>query len=99
MKENKVWIEYTSIYEAKCIFNEAKPTESTLRCKVCSKYYDKLNLPLRYKNAFARGEGTLKDTKGRNKEAIAEHPKCPGHIHIIQLLEKAAAKRFGMNFL
>lgn len=91
MKENKVWIEY--------LFNEAEPPKSTVRCRLCAKYYDKFNLPPRYKNAFANKDGTLKDTKGRNKEAIAEHAKTPGHNNIIQLLQKASAKRFQMSFL
>lgn len=85
MKENKVWFEY--------LFNEADPQHSTYRCRLCHKYYDRLNLPPRYKNALAFEKGTLKDAKTDNKKAIAEHANIPGHKSIVEILQKASAKR------
>lgn len=86
VKENKNWLEY--------LFNEADPQHSAIRCRLCHKYYDKFNLPKRYKNSLANEKGTLKESKSDNKKLILEHANIPGHKAVVQKLQGASAKRF-----
>lgn len=85
VEKNKHWFEY--------IHNKNHPEHSTYRCRLCNQNYDKLNLEPRYKNALAYPEGTLKFTKRENKQIISEHANIPGHMNIIQLMQRKYAKR------
>lgn len=80
-----MWFEY--------VFNKKDPVKSTFRCRLCNKYYDAFGFQQRYKSALAEENGTLKKYKHDNKKAIAEHPKIPGHIAVIQKLQDQSAKR------
>lgn len=83
--KHKNWFEY--------VFNEASPSRSTFRCRLCFNYYDKFGLENRYKSALANEEGTLKSDKYENKKAIREHATIPGHQTVIQVLQEKNAKR------
>lgn len=79
VKKHNIWFEY--------LFNASKPVESTYRCRLCMKYYDKFGLEGRYRSALADEKGTLKKYKFDNKRSIAEHANIPGHKAVIQLLQ------------
>lgn len=82
---HKTWFEY--------LFNEAEPTKSTYRCRLCHKHYDAFGLQKRYKSPFSDEKGTLKKYKSDNKKAIAEHGKTPGHKAVIEILQERSAKK------
>lgn len=78
IEKNKDWFEY--------IPNKEKPSESTFRCRLCYKYYDKFRLAKNYKNALAFEQGILKKSKEENRELIKKHSTIPGHKAIIDKL-------------
>lgn len=80
VRRHKSWFEY--------LFNEASPSRSTFRCRLCAKYYDEFNLEKRYKTALAFEDGVLKSDKYENKKALLEHANTHGHKTIIQILQE-----------
>lgn len=85
------WFEY--------IFNEESPERSTYRCRICHKYYDEFGLQSNHKTGLAETGGMLRSDKAQNKRNILDHPKKPGHLKIIETLERRSAKRLISNFI
>lgn len=85
VEKSKSWLEYK--------FDDKNPRQSKFRCRICHEHYDSFGLEKRYKSSFASESGTIKSNKKENRKAILEHPKSPGHMNIIDILEKREAKR------
>lgn len=85
VKKSKTWFEY--------IFNEASPKESRYRCRICNKHYDELNLPSNHRSLLADKDGMLRKDKAQNRRNILEHATKPGHMKVIEILERKMRKR------
>lgn len=91
MEKSKSWFEY--------LFNGENPQLSTYRCRLCHKYYDEFGLQSNHKPALAEAAGSRRFDKAQNKKRILDHSKTPGHMKIIEILEKKSAKRSILNFI
>lgn len=91
VEKSKSWFEY--------LFNEKSPKESTYRCRICHKYYDEFRLQSNHKTGLAETKGMRKTDKAQNKRNILDHPSKPGHMKVIELLEKRTVKRLTSNVL
>lgn len=85
VEKNKVWVEY--------LYNAKEPKISTLRCRLCYKYFDEFRIKPQHKSSFASKEGMLRVNKFKNKEAITLHANSPSHLAIIEKLQARNAKR------
>lgn len=85
VEKNIIWIEY--------IFNNAEPKKSTIRCRLCNKYFDEFKIKPQYKSSLASKEGLLRSNKFKNKEILAAHATSPSHLTIIEKLEERSTKR------
>lgn len=81
----KSWFEYLK--------NEEQPKNSKFRCRLCFKYFNKMNFPKHTMSAFAKKEGLLKTSKKKNQDALYEHAKSACHLNIISNLKENFAKK------
>ena len=61
------------------LFNPDDPERSTLRCPICYENHEKYFLKAHMMSAFARENGTLKDTLFDNLAAIKKHRHSKSH--------------------
>lgn len=90
IKTHKVWFEYLP--------NDKEPKKSQYRCRLCNKYFYKMNFPSQFLSLFANNEGVLKDTKKQNADLIYDNSKSKIHLNIIaNLKEYALTKKYRSN--
>lgn len=85
----KEWFEYLP--------SASTPAESRYRCRLCYKYYDKLRLDVRYRNALAVESGVLKDTKEQNNYVLGRHEHT-SHKTVVEMLQKQAQEKLRTDF-
>lgn len=90
IKSQKNWFEYLP--------NEADPTISRYRCRLCAKYSDEFGSSSRIENEFALKGGMLKSSKQDNEDAIKEHTFTSEHRNIIQILEERKLREMENDF-
>ena len=79
--------------------NSANPLESTIRCRLCHRYYDEFGLATNYKPGFANAEGKrLKRHKDDNRQMIQEHTGSSGHVKILNQLKEASESQIPTLF-
>uniref|UniRef100_A0A915J9F9 DUF4371 domain-containing protein n=1 Tax=Romanomermis culicivorax TaxID=13658 RepID=A0A915J9F9_ROMCU len=88
--DNKVWFEYLP--------NTENPTTSTYRCRLCSKYFNKLGMDARYKPLLANPDGVLRADYHWNWQIIKDHAQSKPHQNIIAKLEQAAVEVLPESF-
>lgn len=85
VEKNKVWFQYLP--------NNENPEKSRYRCRICSKYYDAMDLPQNMKPAVANKNGQLYNNYKKNQELISGHGSSVAHLNIVSNLKAEAAKR------
>ncbi len=76
----KQWFEY--------VYNEMEPSKSTVRCRICYRWFDKLHLHERYKSDLATENGMLTDDYETNRRKISKHSSSKMHVKIVEMLRE-----------
>lgn len=88
--KSKIWFEY--------LYNQDHPENSTYRCRLCYRNYDKFGLNKSHKSVLAFKEGVLKSTYKKNWDMIANHTSTKSHQSVIESLRELKRKRIRTDF-
>ena len=80
IKANKDWIEY--------LYNPEHPEESRIRCKPCSKYFEKVHGTGVLKNDLSKREGWLGSSAKKTADKINRHAKSATHNKVVDTITR-----------